>query len=862
MIRNTKLTGVLLTLFALSLAGCGQESDKPSTGKGGITPNVELNTTVKSSKQSRADGDITVNDLSLTIKSKDGTFSKTWATIGDYSEDEKFDIGQYTVEAAYGSIENEGFEKPAYFGSTDVTVTENNITPVSVTASLANTMVSIEYTDAFKNYMQTWSSQVHATGGDYITFTRNETRPAYLRPGEVTLNVIFTKPGATQEVNLQVAKFEALARHHYHITLDLNNGGAGDAVLTVVLDEMLTQENVEIELSDELLNAPAPTITSLGVTNDEVINHVAGTPLDKQVKFNIIARGGLSAVTLTTQSEDLVKQKGFPAEINLLSVDDANVARLKQFGLKGTGLWKNPEKMAVVDMNDLILGLAENATSNVSKFSLSVTDKLGKSSEVFSFTIDLEPQDLELSNPSLMMGQGELSADLKFNGGDPKNVTIEYLNDRGTWTTTTATVGVRSRASQTYSIKVPVPADNKDLSVRARTSIKTSNVLVVTRQAPDYTASVTDDNTWAKKAYVTLSSSQVSAESLAAIATAFVSTDGSTFAKATTKNAGNGVIEISGLNPATAYTVKVSVSGSADQACEPITFTTEAATNLPNAGFETLSESLKETELNQGGKWSISAGINYQSTLTYTISEPTSWASVNKKTTSSSTRNSWFVVPSTFNSTLTWESTVPKIHVIGTGGGTETPESYSGFTAHGGSNAMVIRNVAWDPAGTVPGVWKKEFADKEEYYNHTEPEISKVSAGKLFLGSYTYTSGTETYNEGYNFTSRPSGLSFYYMYTPDTNDANEKGMVNVQVLNGTKVIATGSATLSSSLTYTLANVALTYIANAPKATSIRVMFASSNHTDETQIKVSTYNYRYESAKHGATLVVDDLSLSY
>lgn len=860
----TKLAGTLLLLSSLSLAGCGHDAAGPSdTGKGSIAPSVELNTSVVSSHESaRAASEVTVNDLALTIKSKSGDFSKTWASVNDYPQDEKFNIGQYTVEAAYGSIEDEGFEKPAYFGSTDVTVTENNVTPVTLTASLVNTMVSIDYTDAFKNYMQAWNAQIHAVGGDYITFTQDETRPAYVRPGEVTLNVSFTKPGAAALVSLQVAKFDALARHHYHITIDIANG-SGEAVLKVILDELLAQENVDIELSDELLNAPAPTITAIGVNNGDVINHVAGVALDNPLKFNIIAKGGLSALTLTTQGKNLVNSQGWPAEINLLSVDDATRSRMTQLGLKGVGLWKNPEKMAVVDLTDVIAALRENAEDNTTTFSLSVTDILGKTSEVFTFSVNLEPQELTLSNPtSLYIGQGEVSVDLEYNGGDASHAVVEYLNDRGTWTSANAAMGVRSRATETYRLKLTVPADNKDLKLRARTSVKTSDILTIKRAVPEYTASATDDDVWAKKAYITLASEQISPSILTPLASVFVSTDGSTFKAAAASVTSDGKIEVTGLAPATQYTVHVSLTGNASQSAPAFTITTEADTNVPNAGFESLAQTLSESSLNQGGKWSISAGIDYQSYVEYTISEPTSWASVNAKTTSGSVRNTWFVVPSTFNTSLAYSSTVPKIKVLGIGGGTETPASYKGFTPHSGANAMVLRNVAWDPQGSVPGTWKKEFAGSDEYYNHNVAETSRVSAGKLFLGSYSYSNGNETYNQGLDFASRPAGLSFYYTYSPDANDGAETGLVTVEVLNGSKVIATGSTKLAANLSYSLATVKLNYIANAPKATSIRVMFASSAHSDESAIRTTTYVSRYESYKHGATLVVDDLTLSY
>ncbi|MBO5054306.1 MAG: DUF4493 domain-containing protein [Muribaculaceae bacterium] len=864
MIKQIKWMGVALSATAMTLTGCSH-TDSPGnvSGKGSLIPNVELNTDVKSSQKSAGRAtDITVGDLALSIKSQDGSFSKSWASVSEFNADEQFPIGQYTVEASYGSVEDEGFEKPAYYGTSSVTVVENQATPVNLTATLANSMVSIDYTDDFKNYMTSWNSQIHAVGGDYITFVADETRPAYVRPGDVDLNVTFSKPGTDKPITLKATTFKAQARHHYHITVDLKTS-TGDAVLTVVLDDMLAREDVEIELSDELINAPIPTIKAIGFTDGEVINHVAYTKYDKDLKFNIIAHGELGAVTLTTQSRSLVGFQGFPAELDLLTADEATQARMTQLGFKCVGLWKNPEKMAVVDLSGILSHIAPGEGETT--FSLVASDKLGKLSEVTTFTVSVEPQVLTLSNPStLYIGGTQVAVDLAYNAGNPQeSVKLEYKNPRGTWTQLEASFGARSRATDTYRVNLTVPGDNQALTIRATNGISTSDELVINRQVPSYSGSVENADIWGSKAFIKLSSSEADASALAKIASAFVSSDGATFTKATTSVVDNNYIMVGGLTPGTDYTVRISVTDDANQSCTPVQFTTEAVEAVPNGDFETLSTSFTADKMDQGGKWSISAGINYQSYYSCTVSEPDGWASVNKKTTSGETRNSWFVVPSTFNSTLTWQSTVPKIKVIGTGGGTETPDSYAGFTAHKGSNAMVIRNVAWDPKGSVPGTWLKTGIGSDEYYNHTVPSIANVSAGKLFLGTYEYSAGTETYNQGATIATRPAALSGWYQYTPDANDSGEKGIVTVQVLSGSTVIGTGSAQLATNLNYTLFNVPIKYVsARTAKATSVRVMISSSNHTDESQIKVSDHLYRYESARHGATLVVDNLTFAY
>lgn len=863
--KQTHFFGALASIALLAMTACGHESNAPATGKGGLAPGVQLNTSVESSKatQARSGEEITVADLALTIKSADGTYNETWASVNDYPADKLFPIGNYTVEAAYGDPKDEGFEKPAYFGTADVTVAEGTTTPVSLTATLANAMVSISYTDTYVKYMQSYSATLHSTGGQYLVFTQDETRPAYLNPGKVTLTATFTKPGASAPVSLKVADFDALARHHYHITLDIENG-AGDAILKVEFDEMLAEETVTIELSDDLINAPAPKVTGTGVNNGDILNHTFGTEAAGQLKLDIVARGGLDQVILTTHSADLVGLRGWPSELNLLESTPSTQALMQQLGLQTAGLWKNPDKMAVVDFTNVLKNLREN-DNNTTTFALQVVDRLGKVSEPFEFKINLEPQTIELSNPAtLYIGQGEVEADLVFNGGDPKNVTMEYLNDRGTWTKCATSTGMRARGTETYRIKANVPTQGTSITLRARSAVKASDAITLNREVPPFNVAVDQADVWATKAYVTLKCEYAAPEALLPMGTVYASQDGTTYTALKTTLVNNKLLG-EGLTPATKYYLAVSLTGSASQLCPPVEITTESPDNVPNASFEDLQQTLSENQLNQGGLWSISAGVNYQSYVNYTISEPTGWASTNAKTTSGATRNTWFVVPSVFNTTLNIKSTVPKIKIIGTGGGTETPVSYTGFTAHSGSNAMVIRNVQWHPAGTVPGTWLKEFAGKDEYYNHNEPGDGRMAVGKLFLGTYDYNrdADTETLNQGTAFSTRPTALSFFYQYTLCKAEVPENGVATVQVMNGNTVIGQGTAKLAPAVDYQMANVNITYVANAPKATAIRVLFASSDLDENTQtIPYNTSMYRYESARHGSTLVVDNLTLLY
>lgn len=346
------------------------------------------------------------------------------------------------------------------------------------------------------------------------------------------------------------------------------------------------------------------------------------------------------------------------------------------------------------------------------------------------------------------------------------------------------------------------------------------------------------------------------------------SSDGTTWIPSETTE--DGKIVIKNLIPSTTYTIRSRFGAVYSENTSQLT--TENAAEVPNGDFEELTETINVSNMNQGGQWNASAGGPlHQNTCSFLIKEPISWASVNAKTCNENAinKNSWFVIPSTYNSTLTWTGTVPDYHSVFNwgGGGTETPEIYKNTSAQNGINAMVIRNVAWDTNGVSPSDDKKT-AISSGYYNRNSPTIAQRSAGKLFLGSYSYVDGVENYDEGITFNSRPLRLEGFYKYFQDENDTEETGMVTVSVLSNSDVIGTGSSFLTVSSDYKEFNVPIIYSNLILKATELKIMITSSNHAsynqdDETNsIKTSIYNGRYESASRGAMLTIDNLTFSY
>ena len=187
------LFGALAASGLIVFSGCSDTFDPTGDGRlGRILPDVDLNKDVagpRAKANSRAGGSATeigVEDLTLTL-----TGPKTSESFGvaDFPVNQDFPVGDYTLEAAYGNEGDEGFGKPWYYGSTALTVLENKTTPVSVTASLANAMVSVQYTEAVKQYFASYEAEVASSTGNSFAYTADETNALYVMPGKVDINV-------------------------------------------------------------------------------------------------------------------------------------------------------------------------------------------------------------------------------------------------------------------------------------------------------------------------------------------------------------------------------------------------------------------------------------------------------------------------------------------------------------------------------------------------------------------------------------------------------------------------------------------------------------------------------------------------
>ncbi len=306
---------------------------------------------------------------------------------------------------------------------------------------------------------------------------------------------------------------------------------------------------------------------------------------------------------------------------------------------------------------------------------------------------------------------------------------------------------------------------------------------------------------------------------------------------------------IANLTPNTTYTFRARFG--AVYSTNQVTLTTEGAEPVPNGDFEELRETISISNMDDGGPFTrtnSSIAPSYTNKTSFTINEPISWGSINSITCNyngASIKNSWFVIPSTFDTTISASVTASCAGL----GWTKTPEMYSNLTAKNGSNAMVIRNVAWDLNGQEPAK-DRDFKSVDNYYSNNYPSsIANRSAGELFL--------KENDTEGHSFSTRPSALNGYYKYTNNV-DSNEKGIITIELLNESTSIGYGSATLGPQSEYSAFSININYTVKNMKATNLKIKIKSS---DASTIQTTSRGEK-EQCSYGATLTIDNLTFTY
>ncbi len=755
-------------------------------------------------------------DLALTLSTADGQYSHTWQSFDNFPLNESYQAGEYDVQIS-SEAKNGG---PKFSGEQILYVQAGERTEALIDCRPSEALILFSVSQGNSPYTLN-NITVHTDGGGYVDAPTDGY--TYFDAGDAQLYAQLTDD-QQRTLRLAMPYTATLAAAH------------GERVAVSLNGSDLKFNNTSYTINKSIFSVSAPTITPVGFSQGTTVDVNEGITLQNAVKMLASAGREIVSAKFTVQSP-ILKTVDAPSEIDLMKLSSTEHTYLEQVGFKFTVA--SDKKSIYVDLSSLLENMA-SYTSAVSRFTLMVEDAAGVCSDALTLTVNTKVLTLQPESISAaVIGVNKATMQISAGGSvlEQQDVNIYSIDSNGNRSECQIT-GWRTVGSN-VEVEFTVPEGNADVDIDVYYLGLKRFSAVVKRAIPTFSLEV--------DAYATNAAVKVVAQSddvAQAVIKYGTFTVNDSPVIVSTDYSDSDVALIQNLQPQKQYTVGVSMAGSASSYYR---FTTEADTQVPEGDFEDWDPLFKYENLPMGGRYSSTdlAIVNRQNYTNIDVQWPKKyWASINDKTFNkqSTHHNTWYMQPS---SVIVYE-----------------PQS--------GSKAICITSVGWDHNGEKIADYVQKQGESLPY-SQVVPKVSHRSAGRLFLGSYSYNfaTGTETFNEGYSFTSRPSSLNGFYMYTTDDTYRTDKGYVQIEIINETNgvetVIASGRAEFSATTDYKAFNVPLTYKYYNVKATRLKIMFASTTHTgtqayEDANVPLTAHPDK--GVMRGSSLWIDNLSFTY
>ena len=773
--------------------------------------------------------------ISLSVTDTQGAYSHTWDDFASFPQNESYFAGTYVISAECGHPFLEGFDIPAFSGTSEVAIAENSRTDAVITLRPASAFVSVGFSESIVEACPGIKALLHSEGGRYHIVAPDEERLLCLNPSETELYISLPSSEGAETRFLAATLGETAGATLYGVEIDADLSGPYPVILvsapgetsSFTLDPLFlsaTPPSVTLSNGGEPLTLPEGDVPSLPLTAEIVPGSVP-----------------LSHLYLSALSPGLGGH-GMPGEVDLLNLSPAEEAALDSLGL---GIDVTPAKGGTVDFTDFLGNIVYLTPEEaLSSFSLLAVDSRGFVSEPSAIDVTTTPVEINVveTSPAVICVDRSTVVVQCPAPGFERNVDIEIESSDGGWIR--APFSVSPRGDSLYGIDIDLPEGSEPVNMRVLYCDEVRSSFVIQRVMPEYSVAV---DGYAKNAAIRILAADPSL-------TGKITRRRSVYVDGVPVHVyrrfpDDGIVNVIGLSPSRTYKFKTTLM----EGVEKPVFTpeteavTEGTPQLPNADFEERNKGPRYTDMPSGGLYAQTSVdiFNWQHHTSFDCEVPKGWATTNEKTfnLSSSNINTWYVLPS---ARLMRDDAVS------------------------GSFSVMLASVGFDPDGMeIPPYSQtgKPYLD----YSPVVPDIAFRAAGKLFLGEYSFDGATmkESYREGISWNSRPYSLNGSYKYLPCAAERDDGGLVKVEVIgreNGEEVtIASGRLVLPYAASFTAFSVPLEYHRFGVKAARIKVMFASSAHIgtiEEETASVATVHDAVTATATGGRLWIDNVRLAY
>lgn len=863
----------LLLICSCSLMifnSCKQDENNLSTIGGYIDIKLSADSNVLES-ESRSVRSYTpdIGDFGLKVSKWSGEIFAQWDKFSDFRTT-GVPAGKYKVEAYYGDGEEEGFDALSYYGSSQVSTGSDEIVETSVVCTINKALVSISYTDSFKDYFKSYKGYISTSKGNKVVYEDGEERSAYFVPGELDVFLEVTRDGVADTVRLNPTTFKAAARTEYRLTMDVD---AGTSTLNIIFNDRPSDyKNVTINISDAVLNAAPPKFTLYGFESGKDLEVLEHSDIAETLQAYLNAPAGISKCKLISNSAYL-KSLGdnWKDTLDLANLSDEEKGMISSMELETIGLGDRKDQIAVVNFNKFVSKLGCMTDANeVHRFILAATDKLSKVSDTIYFNVVTRSNQFAFAGPAEPVPYGSTSVEFDLTlEGVHDNVVFKENSGNGFVEIDEPRISIVPNVEDNLKSKVTITFDNplydteKDHVIRAEYGGKVLDAKFEV-DTPVLTLSLRngDADVWATKAYFAVEA-KAKVRSSRTISTETIKIqykDGEDWVDFPnqTYNSETNTFEVTGIGEnATAfegqpYTVRaVYVSkGLIDEesVSNEITIITEPKLQIPNAGFEEWSP--KMVWYRRVTDFILRGGLEIYSFYPYMSNEDDKWWTTNNSiTTNDPGCTSWYYVA--------YPAVVPT-------NATETHTALWHIKNYGNVSDFGVTSITNDVSkegNTSMEISTIGHGDNRWSGLGTDTEFR--TAGKLFIGNYSE-SGVE--NLGHSFNSRPQALKFSYKFYPYNRESTKAYII---LYDDTKEqIGYGEINISEASDEYIdtENILITYSNPEKLASYITIVFMSSNSTSPITIGIhgskNDWDGNGDSRHIGSVFVVDNVELVY
>lgn len=186
------------------------------------------------------------DDFTIKVTDASGT-SVYFGKVSAWNSSTKLSVGNYSVIAEYGSLDEEGFDKPYFYGSVNFAISDANTTVVSIPVSLGNTIVKVSCSELFKKYYSDYSFTFSRGAANLVSFAKDDSRAAFIDGYRVTLSGTLSNGSKTQSFSKEYIDLKEATAYNFYF--DISNVGTN--AITITFNEMIdVLELGDVELND------------------------------------------------------------------------------------------------------------------------------------------------------------------------------------------------------------------------------------------------------------------------------------------------------------------------------------------------------------------------------------------------------------------------------------------------------------------------------------------------------------------------------------------------------------------------------------------------------------------------------------